>query len=78
MSPLVLLTLLAFFALIVAALLVWSLLAPRRREPEQPPAPPSRSATNDEVRGAKKRPSERPASEDAFERFLKAGRDEPE
>ena len=76
MSPLVLLTLLAFFALIVAALLVWSLLAPRRKEPERRPAPPSRTATNDEVRGAKRRPSERPAAEDAFERFLRAGRDE--
>jgi hypothetical protein len=77
-SPLVLLTLLVFFALIVAALLVWTLLAPRRREPDGRPTPRPRTATNDEVRGAKKRPSERPATEDAFERFLKAGRDEPQ
>ncbi len=76
MSPLVLLTLLGFFALIVAALLVWTLLGPPSRPPERRSTPRPRTATNDEVRGAKRRPSERPASEDAFERFLRAGRDD--
>lgn len=76
MSALVLLTLLGFFAVIVAALLVWTLLSPRPERPEPPPRP-ARSATNDEVRGAKRPPErERPASEEAFERFLRAGRDD--
>jgi len=76
-SPAIL-TLLAFGAVIVLALAVWTLLAPRRTKPERPrpERPPPRS--NDEVRGAKapSKPNERPAGEDAFERFLKAGRDD--
>lgn len=83
MTPLVLLLLLAFGTVVVAALLVWSLLTPARRPPraatnanasERP-----RPSSNDDVRGAKApraTPRERPAGEDAFERFLRAGRDD--
>jgi hypothetical protein len=76
-----LLTLLAFGIVVVAALFVWTLLTPRRRAPavdETDDAPRARPRSNDEVRGAKARAgTERPAGEDAFERFLRAGRDDP-
>jgi hypothetical protein len=78
-TPLALLTLLAFGAVVVLALVVGSLLAPRRSEPERPVPERPRPRSNDEVRGAKARAEarERPAGEDAFERFLRAGRDDP-
>lgn len=83
MTPLALLTLLAFGAVVVLALVVWTLLAPKRArparaQPERPFPERPRPRSNDEVRGAKARvePRERPASEDAFERFLRAGRDD--
>jgi hypothetical protein len=78
-TPLVLLTLLAFGVVVVAALFVWTLLTPRPRPPAAGEAgePRVRARSNDEVRGAKARgATERPAGEDAFERFLRAGRDE--
>ena len=79
MTPLALLTLLAFGAVIVLALAVWTLLAPKRTPPERPRPERPRPRSNDEVRGAKARtePRARPAGEDAFERFLRAGRDDP-
>ena len=84
MTPLALLTLLVFGAVIVLALAIWTLLTPARTKPERPgpehPGPERpRPRSNDEVRGAKapSRPRERPAGEDAFERFLRAGRDDP-
>lgn len=78
MTPLALLTLLAFGAVIVLALAVWTLLAPKRSKPEAPDPERPRPRSNDEVRGAKARsePRARPAGEDAFERFLRAGRDD--
>lgn len=79
MTTLVLLLLLGFGAVVVAALFVWSLLTPARRPaPVARPAERPRARSNDEVRGAKARAAkrERPAGEDAFERFLRAGRDE--
>ena len=79
MTPIALLTLLAFGAVVVLALAVGTLLAPRRSEPERPAPERPRPRSNDEVRGAKARAAarERPAGEDAFERFLRAGRDDP-
>ncbi len=79
MTPLALLTLLAFGAVIVLALAVWTLLSPKRTVDASPKPERPRPRSNDEVRGAKARPSarERPAGEDAFERFLRAGRDDP-
>ncbi len=79
MTPLALLTLLAFGAVIVLALAVWTLLAPERTRSESPRPERPRPQSNDEVRGAKARsePRARPAGEDAFERFLRAGRDDP-
>jgi hypothetical protein len=86
-TPLALFTLLGFGAVIVLALAVWSLLMPRRAPNEHPAserpgserAERRRARSNDEVRGAKARSEarERPAGEDAFERFLRAGRDDP-
>lgn len=90
MPPLALLMLLVFLAVLVMALMVWTLISPpiRRQPAEQrpravsafaPPEPP-RPATrsNDELRGAKARVTvqERPRTEDAFERFLRAGRED--
>lgn len=79
MTPLALLTLLAFGALIVLALIGWTLLAPKRAPSASPRAERHRPRSNDEVRGAKARSEarERPAGQDAFERFLRAGRDDP-
>ena len=79
MTPIALLTLLAFGAVIVLALAVWTLLAPKRASIEKPRTDRPRPQSNDEVRGAKARPEPRarPAGEDAFERFLRAGRDDP-
>lgn len=79
MTPLALLTLLVFGAVIVLALAVWTLLTPERTKPERPGPDQPRPRSNDEVRGAKapSKPRERPAGEDAFERFLRAGRDDP-
>ena len=79
MTPLALLTLLAFGAVIVLALAVWTLLGPKRAPPDRPRPERPRPRSNDEVRGAKARtePRARPAGEDAFERFLRAGRDDP-
>jgi hypothetical protein len=78
-TPLALLTLLAFGAVLVLALALWTLLAPRRTPRERPRPEEPRPRSNDEVRGAKARGEarERPAGEDAFERFLRAGRDDP-
>ena len=79
MTPLALLTLLAFGAVVVLALAVWTLLAPKRTSAESARAEHPRPRSNDEVRGAKARsePRVRPTGEDAFERFLRAGRDDP-
>lgn len=96
MPPLALLMLLAFLAVLVMALMVWTLLSPPSRRPtaversraaqpyqtapyqvvEPTAKPPVRS--NDELRGAKARVTvqERPRTEDAFERFLRAGRED--
>lgn len=83
MSPLVALTLTAFGGLIVLALLVWSLLLPRREPPTRsgraptPPGPrPAPGVSNDEVRGARVRSAGRPKADDPFEEFLRAERDE--
>jgi len=83
MSPLAALTLTAFGVLVVLALLIWSLLMPRLRPPEPlaPNASPTDhrrapSVSNDEVRGARVRPPDRPKSEDPFEEFLRAERDD--
>jgi hypothetical protein len=84
MSPLVALTLTAFGGVLVLALLLWSLLSPRHRPPPPPPAAaapasePRRTPTvsNDEVRGARVRPPDRPKADDPFEQFLRAGRDD--
>jgi hypothetical protein len=82
MSPLVSLTLLGFGSLLVTALLAWALLASPRRRPDaaaraDPHAPPEPRATvtNDAVRGARVRATDRPKT-DAFERFLEADRDD--
>ena len=83
MSPLVALTLTAFGGVLVLALLLWSLLSPRRR----PPPPPAAAApaseprlrptlSNDEVRGARVLPPDRPKADDPFEQFLRADRDD--
>lgn len=79
MTPLALLTLLAFGAVVVLALAVWTVLSPKRSTPQEPRPERPRPRSNDEVRGAKARAQarERPAGEDAFERFLRAGRDDP-
>ncbi len=80
MSPFVALTLTAFAGLLVLALLVWSLLSPGRRPPPAgAPTPDDRRAanvSNDEVRGARVRTPERRKSDDPFERFLRAERDD--
>jgi len=78
-TPLALLTLLGFGSVVVLALALWTLLAPERRAPDAPRPERPRPQSNDEVRGAKARsePRARPAGEDAFERFLRAGRDDP-
>ena len=89
MSPLIALTLTAFGGVVVLALLIWSLLMPRRRQPEPPVRPaatpgPERapSVSNDEVRGARVRPpdrvrsEDRPMADDPFEQFLRAERDD--
>lgn len=79
MTPLALLTLLAFGAVVVLALAVWTLLAPTRTPSDGARVERRPPRSNDEVRGAKARPEPRarPAGEDAFERFLRAGRDDP-
>ena len=89
MSSLTALTLTAFGGIVVLALLIWSLLLPRRSPqdaPERPAAGRSArrapSVSNDEVRGARVRPPDRvrsrdrPTSEDPFEEFLRAERDD--
>lgn len=83
MSPLTALTLTAFGGIVVLALLIWSLLMPRRRASDASDRPaPGRVArqapnvSNDEVRGARVRPAERPKSGDPFEEFLRAERDD--
>jgi hypothetical protein len=83
MSPLVALTLTAFGGVLVLALLLWSLLSPRRRPPPPTaaaaPAPEARRTppvSNDEVRGARVRPPDRPKADDPFEQFLRAGSDD--
>jgi hypothetical protein len=82
MSSLVALTLTAFGGVLVLALLVWSLLSPRRRPPPQAaaePAPEARrtpTVSNDEVRGARVRPPDRPKADDPFEQFLRAESDD--
>jgi len=81
MSPLVALTLTAFGGVLVLALLVWSLLSPPRRPPPAAaaPAPEARrppTVSNDEVRGARVRPPDRPKADDPFEQFLRAGSDD--
>ena len=83
MSPLTALTLTAFGGIVVLALLIWSLLMPRRRAPDPPERPAVRhvarrtpTVSNDEVRGARVRPTERPKSDDPFEEFLRAERDD--
>lgn len=83
MSPLIALTLTAFGGIVVLALLIWSLLVPRQRPPEPrersaaAPVPErASSVSNDEVRGARVRPPDRPKSDDPFERFLRAERND--
>jgi hypothetical protein len=84
MSPFVALTLTAFGGVLVLALLLWSLLSPRRRPPPPEaaaaePSPEARRApivSNDEVRGARVRPPDRPKADDPFEQFLRAERDD--
>jgi hypothetical protein len=83
MSPLTALTLTAFGGIVVLALLIWSLLMPRRQPPDPSARPASGRAarrapnvSNDEVRGARVRPAERPKSDDPFEEFLRAERDD--
>lgn len=84
MSPFMALTLIGFAAVIVLALLVWSILAPParpRRTPEPAADPrtarPARpTVSNDEVRGARVRPPERRRGDDAFERFLRSEPDD--
>jgi hypothetical protein len=89
MSPLTALTLTAFGGIVVLALLIWSLLMPRRRPPDPLAGPatgrvPRRApnVSNDEVRGARVRPADRvrspnhPAPDDPFEEFLRAERDD--
>jgi len=83
MSPLTTLTLTAFGGIVVLALLIWSLLMPRRRPPDplertaaRRATGPSPSVSNDEVRGARVRPTDRPKSEDPFAEFLRAERDD--
>ncbi len=77
MSPLVALTLTAFGGVLVLALLVWSLLSPRRRpaapEPESRRTP---TVSNDEARGARVRPPDRPKADDPFEQFLRTENDD--
>ncbi|MFU8889234.1 MAG: hypothetical protein ACNA8N_11605 [Trueperaceae bacterium] len=71
MSPLTALTLIAFGGIVVLALLIWSLLVPRRR-PLDPPERPAAgrvaqrapNVSNDEVRGARVRPPDRARSQD--------------
>jgi len=82
MSPLVALTLLGFGTVVVVALLVWTLLTPRRRPAptddgaRTASAPRDPTVTNDVVRGARVRPPERPKGDDPFEKFLRANDDE--
>lgn len=89
MQPLALLMLLAFLVVVVLALIAWTLISPQqRRAVEERPRPVSAFAppepvrpavrSNDELRGAKARVTvkEKPRTEDAFERFLRAGRDD--
>jgi hypothetical protein len=83
MSPLAVLMLLGFSFVVAVALLAWALLLPRpprseRPEPE-PPAPPPRptvALSNDDVRGMKAASRKHSVPDDAFERFLRAGRDD--
>jgi hypothetical protein len=89
MSALAGVMLLGFLFVIASALLVWVLLQPRpkaerapRRRPTVPELPKperrERALSNDDVRGAKRVEGiKRPAlPDDAFERFLRAGREE--
>jgi Na+-transporting methylmalonyl-CoA/oxaloacetate decarboxylase gamma subunit len=84
MTPLASVMLLAFLFLIALALVVWALLqfsreATPKREPKHEEAPAARlePISNDDVRGAKVAAPKRPAlPDDAFERFLRAGRDD--
>lgn len=81
MSALVVMLLLAFFLVIAASLTVWAALglkqhtpAPAYR-PEAEPAPPALAArpSNDDVRGARVKVSQRSdGGRDAFERFLRS------
>ena len=84
MSPLVALTLTAFGVVVVLALLIWSLLMPRRRPPEPPARPaaapgPERapSLSNDEVRGARVRPPDLVRSPDRVRSEDRAKPDDP-
>jgi len=74
MSPLVALTLIGFGIVLVLALLVWTLLAPARRTPARGAATstPAPRLSNDEVRGARARRSQRADADDPFERFLRS------
>lgn len=83
MSPLVALTLTAFGGIVVLALLIWTLIMPRHRPPEPPERPavgprprPTPNVSNDEVRGARVQSTDRPKSDDPFEEFLRAERDD--
>lgn len=85
MSPLAVLMLLGFLFVVTVALLVWGLLLarpPRSERPAprpEPPAPPPRPTvvlSNDDVRGMKAAPRKHSVPDDAFERFLRAGRDD--
>ncbi len=84
MTPLASVMLLAFLFLIALALVIWALLLPRQKPAPKPErereavAPPPRESliSNDDVRGAKSAGPKRPAApDDAFERFLRAGRE---
>ena len=82
MTPLASVMLLAFLFMIALALVIWALLLPRSKASPKPErervVPPPRESTisNDDVRGAKSAGPKRPAApDDAFERFLRAGRE---
>jgi hypothetical protein len=84
MSPLTALTLTAFGGIVVLALLIWSLLMPRRR-PHDPPEPPAAgrvarrtpNVSNDEVRGARVRSEDRVRSADRVRSTDRRKSDDP-
>lgn len=80
-SALVVMLLLAFFLVIAASLTIWAALGLKQHTPlpARPPADESQAPamiarpSNDEVRGARVKVTQRGAArEDAFERFLRS------